>query len=98
MFLYKWRTILAKRGFFIKSSIDLVKALKADYNLTALNIQEKIPLTLVVILSTIENEYHQREIDIYQNLVSVGGENEDTPQQNNPRRSKRKQDGEDEGS
>ncbi len=89
---------MAKRGFFIKSSIDLVKALKADCDLMALGIQEKIPLILGVILSTVENEDCQREIDIRQNPVSVGGENKDTPQQNNPRRPKRKRDGEDEGS
>ena len=56
IFLYKWRVKLAKRGFYIKSSLDFVKALKADYNLMALNIQENIPFILGVILSTIENE------------------------------------------
>lgn len=49
MFPYKWRIKLAKRGFFIKLSIDLVKALKADCDLTVSGIQEKISLILGVI-------------------------------------------------
>ncbi len=88
MFPYKWRAKLAKCRFFIKSSIDLVKALKADYDLTALGIQKKIPLILGMILSTVKNEDCQREIDIRQNLVSVGGKNKDRLQQNNPRHPK----------
>ncbi len=88
MFLYKWRAKLAKRIFFITLSIDLIKVLKTDCNLMALGIQKKILLILGVILLTIEKEDRQREIDIYQNLVSVGGENENMPQQNNPRRCK----------
>ncbi len=56
MFLYKWRAKLAKRGFFIKLSIDLVKILKVECDLTTLGIQKKIPLILGVILSTVENE------------------------------------------
>ncbi len=86
---------MAKRRFFIKLSIDLVKALKADCDLTASSIQEKIPLILEVILSTVENEDRQREIDIRQNPVSVGGKNEDMPQQNNLRHRKCKRDSED---
>ncbi len=38
IFLYKWRTKLAKRKFFIKLLIDLIKVLKVDYNLTILGI------------------------------------------------------------
>ena len=98
MFSYKWRAKLAKCRFFIKPSLDLVKMFKADCNLPASSIQKKILFILGVKLSIVENEDRQREIDIRQNLVSVGGENEDTPQQNNPRRPKRKRDGEDEGS
>ena len=56
IFSYKWRAKLAKRGFFIKSVIDLVKALKVDCNLTVLVIQEKIPFILGMILLTVENE------------------------------------------
>ena len=78
MFPYKWGTKLAKHGFLIKLAIDFVKALKADCDLTALGIQKKIFLILGVILLTVGNEDCQREIDICQNLVSVGGENEDT--------------------
>lgn len=70
---------MAKCGFFIKSSIDPAKAFKADCNLTTSSIQEKIPLIFEVILLIVENEDRQKEIDIRQNLVSVGGENEDTP-------------------
>ena len=78
MFPYKWRATLTKRGFFIKLVIDFVKALKMDYNLTALSIQKKIFFILGVILLTVRNEDHQRKIDIHQNLVSVDGENKDT--------------------
>lgn len=97
MFLYKWRAKLTKRGIFIKSSTDLVKALKADCDLTASGIQEQIPLIFELILLAVENEDCQTEIATRQNLVFVGGENADTPQQNNRRRPNRKRDGEDEG-
>lgn len=56
MFPYKWKTKLTKRGIFIKLSTDLVKALKADCNLTALGIQEKIFFILGAILLAVENE------------------------------------------
>ncbi len=95
MFPYKWRAKLAKRGIFIKSSTDLIKALKADCDLTASGIQEYIPLILQVILLAVENEDRRTEIDTRQNLVIVSGENV-TPQQNNLRRPKRKRDNEDE--
>ncbi len=49
-----------------------------DCNLAALDIQEKIPFLLGMILLTIENEDYQREIDICQNLISIGGENKNT--------------------
>ncbi len=75
MFLYKWRAKLAKRGIFIKLSTDLIKALKADYNLTASGIQKHIPLILQVILLVVENEDHRTEIATRQNLVIVSGEN-----------------------
>ena len=77
IFSYKWRAKLAKRGFFIKLVIDFVKALKADYNLTALGIQEKILFILGMILSIVGNEDCQKKIDIRQNLVSIGGKNKD---------------------
>lgn len=56
IFSYKWRAKLAKRGFFIKLSINHIKALKTDCNLRASDIQEKIPLIFGVILLTVENE------------------------------------------
>lgn len=86
---------MAKCKFFIKLIIDLIKVLKADYDLTTLGIQEKIPLILGVILLTVRNEDRQREINICQNLIFIGSENKDTPQQNNLRRCKCKQDGKD---
>lgn len=98
MFSYKWKAKLAKRGFFIKLSLNFVKAFKADCDLTASNIQENISLILGVILLTFENESRQKEINIRQNLICIGIENKDMPQQNNPRHLKRKQDGEDKGS
>ncbi len=55
MFPYKWRAKLIKRGFFIKSSIDFIKVLKANYDLTVLGIQEKILFILGMILLTVEN-------------------------------------------
>ncbi len=64
MFPYKCRTKLAKRGFFIKSLINLIKMLKTDCNLIAFGIQDKILLIIEVILSIIENEDCQKEIDI----------------------------------
>ena len=73
MFPYKWRAKLVKRGFFIKLAIAFVKALKADCNLTVLDIQEKILLILGMILLTVENKDRQRKIDICQDLVSVDG-------------------------
>ena len=84
MFSYKYRTKLAKRGFFIKLLLNLVQVLKADCDLTTLGIQEKILLILQVILLTVENKDCQRKIDIRQNLISVGGKNKDRLQQNNP--------------
>lgn len=67
------------RGGFIKSSTDLVKTLKADCELTAPGIQEQIPLIIEIILLAVENQDRQIEIAMRQNLVSVGGENVDTP-------------------
>jgi len=89
MFPYKWRAKLAKRGGVLlnRQRISL-KRFKADCELTASGIQEQIPLILEVILLAVENEDRQIEIAMRQNLVSVGGENVDTPQQNNPRRTK----------
>lgn len=78
--------------------INFVKVYKTDCNLAALGIQEKISLLLEIILLTVKNKDCQREIDIHQNLISVGGENKDTPQQNNPTYPKCKQDGENERS
>lgn len=76
IFLYKWKAKLAKHRFYIKLLIDFIKALKVDYNLMTLSIEKKISLIFVVILLTVENENCQREINICQNLVSVGNENE----------------------
>lgn len=59
--------------------MNLFKALKVDCNLTALDIQKKISFIFEVILSIVENEDCQKEIDKRQNLVSVGSENEDMP-------------------
>ena len=56
IFPYKWRAKLTKCGFFIESAIDFVKALKADCDLTASGILEKILLVLGVILLTVRNE------------------------------------------
>lgn len=93
MFSYRWRAKLTKRKIFIKSSINLIKALKVDCNLTALSIKKHIPFILSVILLTIENEDCQTEIAIWQNLIIVSGKYV-TLQQNNPRRPKRKWDSE----
>lgn len=79
---------MAKRGFFIQLSIDLIKVLKVNCNLTVLNIQEKIPLILRVILLIVKKEDCQKEIDIRQDLVFIDGKNKDMSQQNNPRCSK----------
>lgn len=65
MFLYKWRAKLTKRRFIIKLSLDFVKALKAGYNLMVLNIQEKIPYILGVILLIVANKDCRKKIDIY---------------------------------
>lgn len=94
MFLYKQRAELAKRRFFIKLSIDLVKVLKVDCDLIILGIQKKILLIFKMILLIVENKDCQREIDIHQNLVFVGNENKDMSQQNNLRPPKHKQDNE----
>ncbi len=90
MFPYKWRATLAKRGIFIKSSTDLIKALKADCDLTTSGIH-----ILQVILFAIENEDLRKKIATRQNLVIVSVENV-ISQQNNLRRPKRKGDSEDE--
>ncbi len=95
MFPYKWRAKLAKREIFIKSSTNLIKALRADCDLTALGIQEHILLIFQVILLAVENEDCWTEIAIRQNQVIVSGKNV-IPQQNNLRRPKRKRDSEDE--
>lgn len=59
-------------------SIDLIKVLKMDCDLLALDIQEKILFFIEVILSTIKNEDYQREILIHHNLIFISGENEDS--------------------
>lgn len=94
MFPYKWRAKLAKCGIFIKSSTDLIKALKADCNLTTLGIQKYISLIFQVILLAIEDDDCRIEIATHQNSVIIGSENI-TLKQNNPRHPKQKQDSED---
>lgn len=68
---------MTKCNFFIKLLIDIIKALKANCNLTILGIQEKIFFILEVILLIVENKNCQKEIDIYQNLVSINSKNKD---------------------
>ena len=65
IFLYNWRAKLAKRRFIIKLSLDFVKVLKAGYNLMVLNIQEKTPYILEVILLIVANKDCRKKIDIY---------------------------------
>lgn len=64
-------------------SIDLIKALKIDYHLIILEIQEQISLIFEIILLAIKNEDCQIEITICQNMISVGNVNINTLQQNN---------------
>lgn len=75
MFPYKWKTKLAKYEIFIKSSIDLIKVLKANCDLTISDIQEYISLILQIILLVVEDKDYQIEIATRQNLVTIGGKN-----------------------
>lgn len=55
IFLFEWRTKLAKYTVFIKLTIDIVKALKVNSDIWVLGIQDEISVIFKVIALVVEN-------------------------------------------